>query len=169
VLARWHFQGRARITIISPGDGTTCADAVKLTEVNESSEPSEFVIDNRDDGCTFTGAWGISGGLDPYGEDSVYSKQAGAKSTFHFRVPAPGWYELYLWWTEWPSRLGEIPVEFFGDYELRSTRSVDQRSQGGQWVFVTAIEIAEVGEVRIHSPGGGTTCVDALKVVLSTE
>ena len=133
---RWNdarvyaFGDSALVTIFSAGNGSTCADAVRLEP--GAMPPFEKYIDNGQEGSRSTGGWSISGGDDPYGSNSLYSKQAGATYTYTITAPEPGNYEVFLWWTEWPSRLASVPVDVV-KHGTTTTRFVDQTRNGGAW------------------------------------
>ncbi len=61
----------AMVTIVATGNDTsTNADAVKFT----TADGYETIVDNLDDNTFSTGTWSISGGADPYGTDSLWSR-----------------------------------------------------------------------------------------------
>ena len=164
---RWNdagvyaFGDSALVTIFSAGNGSTCADAVRLEPA--SMPLFEKIIDNGQEGSRSTGGWSISGGDDPYGANSLYSKQAGATYTYTFTAPEPGNYEVFLWWTEWPSRLSTVPVDIVTEGKT-TTRFVDQTRSGGAWNSLGSFAASDALTVRIRSPGGGTTCADAARI-----
>jgi hypothetical protein len=43
--------------------------------------PNEIIIDNGDEGTTFTGTWEISGAPDPYGENSLFTAMIKGRAT----------------------------------------------------------------------------------------
>ena len=57
--------------------------------------PLEIVIDDGDPGTAAAGNWQVSGGADPYGTGSLYSKQVGATYGYTAAL-APGTYEVFL-------------------------------------------------------------------------
>mgnify|MGYP001097244103 CR=1 FL=1 len=79
-------------------------------------------------------------------------------------IPAAGWYEVFLWWTTYPSRLAEVPVTVRHASGER-TVWVNQLVDGGRWNSVGIFDLAASGTVRIRSPGGGTVCADAVSFV----
>jgi len=159
----YAFADSALITIVSGGNGSTCADAVKLEPA--VPPPFEKIIDNGTAGTSSSGTWPVSGGANPYGGSSLYSKQSGATYSFAFTVPAPGSYEVFLWWTEYPSRLTSVPVDIVKDGAATETRLVNQQQGGGTWNSLGTFAATGPLTVRIRSPGGGTTCADAARIV----
>ncbi len=165
-LGVYMFGSSAQITIRSLGGGSTCADAVQLVPTT-APPPVAVVLDNGQPGTTAMGSWPISGGPNPYGANSLYSKSADAIYTFKPSLPKPGNYEVFLWWTEYLSRLEDVRVDILrsaGTYTLR----VDQTRGGGRWNSAGVHAFGSSATVRIYSAGGGTTCADAVKLVPST-
>jgi len=165
-VGTFSFVSGATITIRSLGVGTTCADAVKLSPASAPPASSlDAVLDNGAQGTSAKGGWYVSGGANPYGKDSLYSKQAGATYSYAIGLPSTGRYEVFLWWTEWPSRLSSIPVDIASGSGGVSTRTIDQTKNGGRWNSLGLLEASGTLTVTIRSPGVGTTCTDAVRVV----
>jgi hypothetical protein len=125
---------------------------------------SGLILDNGETGTSSTGSWDTSGGLEPYGTNSLYSRQVGATYSYNLSLPASGAYEVHLWWTEYPSRLSSVPVTIAhaaGTEEFR----IDQQTGGGQWNLLGTWSFASMATITIHSEGGGSTCADAVKLV----
>jgi lysophospholipase L1-like esterase len=165
---------------LSPGTHT-----ISLTVYDNDGEPSEpatqtlvvqsafseLIIDNGDPGTSFTGAWSVSGGPNPWdpadaNPTSLWSRD-GNTYTWTFIPSTSGTYALSMWWTQWSSRSSSIPVtiEYAGGTE---TRFINQRIDGGRWnslgsyPFTTGVAY----EVTITSqPGPSSTCADAVKFV----
>jgi PKD repeat protein len=129
------------------------------------SIPTEVIIDNRDPETSQTGTWGVSGGPDPYGEDSVWSRD-GSTFSWHFNPPQTGDYEVSMWWSEYPSRSTSVPVtvNHSGD---SITVYVDQTQEGGQWNSLGQyhFESGSSYDITITAqPGPSSTCADAVKL-----
>ena len=104
-LGTYTFNDTAKVVVISSGNSTsTCADAIKFV-----SADSELIIDNGGLGTSSVGQWQVSGGANPYGADSLYSKDA--NGTYTFAASLQGTYEVLLWWTEWSSRSSNVLVK----------------------------------------------------------
>ena len=152
-----------KVTITSqPGPSSTCADAVRFV-VTEPAIP-DLIIDNRDPETSYTGTWGVSGGSDPYGEDSVWSRD-GTTFTWHFNPLQTSHYEVMMWWTEWSSRSNSVPV--YIEHAGGSTRiTIDQTENGGQWNSLGdyLFESGQSYKVTITSQAGpSSTCADAVR------
>jgi lysophospholipase L1-like esterase len=126
--------------------------------------PTEIIIDNRDAETSQTGTWGVSGATDPYGADSVWSRD-GATFTWHFTTPQSGNYEVSIWWTEWSSRSTSVPVDIEHSGGT-TTVYINQQQNGGQWNSLDdyLFESGSSYNVTITAqPGPSSTCADAVK------
>jgi hypothetical protein len=162
-IGSWSFGTSAVVRITALGGGlSTSADAVAL--IPAGGAPSDTIIDNGGPGTSSTGYWPASGAPDPYGTDSLYSKAANASYTYQVALPGPGTYDVYLWWTQWPSRLANVPVQVT-HASGAANLTVDQRANGGQWNLIGTWSFGANATVKITSPGPGTTCADAVRFV----
>ncbi len=130
----------------------------------------QLIIDNRDANTTNTGIWQLSGGLDPWADDSVYNNSG---STFRWlpNLPESGQYEVYAWWTYHNNRSVNVP------YRIQHTDGVDtvlvnQRDAalGGQWYFLGNYTFSSGtgGYIEVSSENGQASA-DAVKLVNRTE
>ena len=120
------------------------------------------IIDNGDSGTSFAGSWSVSSAPDPYGSDSLYSKDDG--STYTFTNNITGSHEISLWWTEWPSRSDNVAVEIRNGNTLLETVHINQQNNGGQWNKLGTYDFNGAAKVTIISSGNDTsTCADAAK------
>ncbi|MBI4604383.1 MAG: PQQ-dependent sugar dehydrogenase [Planctomycetes bacterium] len=130
----------------------------------EAPPAGEVILDDGGTGTSSFGDWRPSNGPNPYGTGSLFAKSAGAWYRFHAELPAPGTYEVQLWWTEYSSRLAAVPIEVThaaGTAEL----AVDQRRDGGRWNALGAFAFDGRAAVTVRSPGGGSACADAVRIV----
>ncbi len=140
-----------------------------------SSEPDpstdsldEVIIDNWDESTFFTGTWKISRGLNPYGDESLYSLDYGSRYTFEAALG--GNYVISLWWTEHSaSRCSRVPVEIYDGDALLETVEVNQQANGGQWNELGEYLFNGTARVVVVSQGGCSTGVDALEIVSLDE
>ncbi|MGA1871638.1 MAG: carboxypeptidase regulatory-like domain-containing protein, partial [bacterium] len=161
VLGTFEFSGIARIVINSTSSVcNTCADAIRLAEP-PSCPPAPVIIDNGDDpGTEFTGTWSISGAPDPYGVDSLFSKELGA--TYTYCASAAGSWEISLWWTQHDTRCTAVPIEIYDGEVLLDTIYADQTSNGGQWNVLGTFEFSGIARIVINSTSSVcNTCADA--------
>ncbi|MDL1984910.1 MAG: GDSL-type esterase/lipase family protein, partial [Deltaproteobacteria bacterium] len=132
--------------------------------------PTEIIIDNRDAETSQTGTWGVSGATDPYGADSVFSRD-GATFTWHFTPSQSGLYEVSMWWTALTSRNLNVPVDIEHSDGV-ATVYVDQQENGGQWNAQGHyyFESGTTYDITITSqPYPSSTCADAVKFSFITD
>ena len=143
------------------------AETITITVESPPVPVEEIIIDNGQQQTSFTGAWLLSGGVDPYGADSVWSRN-GATYTWTFLPPASGWYDLSMWWTPYPARCPEIPVRI-AHREGTATFYINQQENGNLWNTLGRFffESGSSYNVTITAgPGENTTCADAVKFKL---
>jgi hypothetical protein len=147
-LGNYTFSGTAKIVIVS--------------ESSSTPPPSEVIVDNDESGTSSTGNWYKSGGANPYGNESLYSKTAGA--TYTFSAPINGSCEVSLWWTEWSSRNEGVPIRIYDGNTLLDTIEVNQQANGGKWNVLGNYTFSGTAKIVIVSEGGSTsTCADAVR------
>jgi hypothetical protein len=165
-LGTWTFDAQAIVKIRSLGPGSTCADAVRLVPSAAPPPDPSIVLDNTGPGASAApaAAWGVSSAPNPFGPNSLYSKSTGATFTFQLPLSQAGPYDVYLWWTQWPSRLTNVPVDIVNSAGTASI-FVNQQVNGGQWNLVGGWDFGTTATITIKSVGGGTVCADAVKLV----
>ncbi len=165
LLGIYTFEDMAKVKITAQANGSTNADAVKFTPV---SRLTEIIIDNNLSGTSSTGTWMTSGGANPYGTNSVYSRNAG--DTFSFTLATAGTFDIYACWTAWPSRSDSVTVEIYDGTTLKDTVSIDQTINAGWWnrLGTDAFTFYTMPKVKIITTGNDTsTNADAIKFVPS--
>jgi hypothetical protein len=172
LLGTYTFSGKAKVVIFSvTSSNTTSADAVRLVSssttsssgTTNDSQPSSgmFVIDNGDPGTNASGTWKVSGGLDPFGTESLYSKTT--SNSYSFETSISGEQEVYLWWTEYDNRCTNVSVKVFnGTTLLETVKNINQQQNGGQWNALGTYNFSGKAKVTIISTGGCTTSADAV-------
>ena len=158
MLGTYTFSGTARIVIISEGECTTSADAVRLLPAN-----SGIIIDNGGAGTSSTGTWLASYGANYYGTRSEYSKEADA--TYTFQTAVNGTHAVSLWWTYYNNRCDSVPVEIYNGNTLLDTVYVNQLSNAGQWNELGTYTFSGTARVVIISEGDCTTNADAMRLL----
>jgi hypothetical protein len=128
--------------------------------------PSEVIIDNRDKATSQTGTWSVSGSTNPYGADSLWSRD-GTTFTWHFTPPQSGNYEMSMWWAFWKSRSKNIPVDI--EHSSGTTRVyVNEQKNAGKWNILGTYYFEGGTQYRItvtSQPGPTSTCADAVRFV----
>ncbi|MGQ9592240.1 MAG: N,N-dimethylformamidase beta subunit family domain-containing protein, partial [Planctomycetota bacterium] len=132
-----------------------------LIQAAASLEP--IVLDNDQPGTSFVGSWPVSGAREPYGTTSLYSKGVGATYTYQVPLSQPGPHDIYVWWTEYPSRLTAVPIRVEHSTGT-AVVNVNQQTNGGKWNFLGRWNFTTRAVITIESLGGGSTCADAVKV-----
>ncbi len=144
--------------------GTTRTGTYDIT-IGDFVPPEKVIIDNGDAGTSSTGRWYLSRSGNPYGDNSLYSRTAGAEYTFEAAIDGP--YEVSLWWTERLSRCANVAVEIYDGHTLLDTIEVNQKANGGQWNVLGTYGFSGTGRVVIISESRCSTCADAVRFVSS--
>lgn len=125
-----------------------------------------LVIDNGSSGTSSTGSWSVSGGANPYGMNSLYSRD-GATYTWRFTPTVSGNYELSMWWTYVTSRSDNIPVEI-PNWGGTDTYFINQQMNAGKWNSLGTYPFMAGQSYNIKitaQPGPSSTCADAVRLV----
>ncbi len=141
--------------------GCTFTDTLDITIV-DGVVATEVTIDNQDANTSQTGTWKVSGGVDPWGTDSVYNKTAGDTCSFYTDLAGVP-YAVYMRWTGWSSRRSSVPVEISANNALLETVTVNQRLNPSMWNLLGIYTLGPNTEMAITSLGGGSTNADAVK------
>ena len=147
---------------VADGQGAVSNAATVTVTVNAVS--AEVVIDNGGPGTSSTGGWDVSGASGSYGANSVWSRD-GSTYSWSFKPSTSGNYEIFMWWTTWPSRSSKVPVDI--RHAGGTTRvTIDQQQNGGQWNSLGLYSFAAGVSYTItitSQPGPSSTCADAVK------
>ena len=147
---------------VNDNDGATSNEATVTVTVQEIG--TEVVLDNGGPGTSYTGTWSNSTASDPYGSTSLWARD-GATYTWTFSPTVSGYYEVSMWWTEWPSRSTSVPV-YIEHSGGRFTDQINQQENGGAWNCrgVFPFEAGSSYNVTVTAqPGPASTCADAVK------
>jgi PKD repeat protein len=148
-------------------DGIASETRIVNITVTDGNAPVEIVIDNRDAATAMVGTWPVSGGVNPYADDSVYNRDLGNSFSFLFTAPETGWYEVSMWWTEFSSRSAVTPVtvEHAG---AAVSLTVNQLANGGQWNTLGSwqYQAGQTYRVTLHTLADRSSiCADAVRFV----
>ncbi|MBB5867849.1 hypothetical protein F4553_001228 [Allocatelliglobosispora scoriae] len=129
----------------------------------------EVIVDNNGAGVTRAGTWLRSTSIAGYwGADYEHDDNT-AKGVNRLRftpnLPAAGGYTAYLRWTAHANRAGNVPIDIVHSGGI-TTRTVDQRVSGGQWVSLGTFTFAAgtAGSVLIRTEGtDGYVIADAAR------
>jgi Fe-S cluster biogenesis protein NfuA len=173
VLGTYDFSGSATVVVVSEtGNCSTCADAASFSSTGVEPEPEPeplpddqnqtIIIDDGDPGSFSNGKWKVSGGADPYGPQSLYSREAGA--AYSYEASLKGSYEVALRWTYYKSRCEEVPVEIYDGDDLLDTVLVNQKQDYGQFNVLGTYDFSGSATVVVVSETGNcSTCADAVQ------
>jgi len=170
VLGYYDFTGLAKVVIITDtNDYSSCADAVKFdydeTVVNNEDANTylnEIIIDNGDDGTSYTGSWKNSSGVDYYGSISECSQISG--STYTYEAAINGTSQVSMWWTYHSSRNTQVPVQIYDGDKLLDEIYVDQLQNDGRWNVLGTYSFNGVARVVIITDSDDySSCADAVK------
>jgi hypothetical protein len=184
LVGQWQLLGQYPLTpgangqvTISGENGQASADAVRfvLAEADAPNVPAgtappvELVIDDRDPYTEQIGNWADSGGLDPFGGNSVYSKSSGSTFSWQPALPVSGIYDIYAWWTHRPNRSTNVPYRIEHDTGIE-TVTVNQQDENlaGQWQLLGRYTLTAGLNGRVTVSGeNGQTSADAVRFVLA--
>jgi hypothetical protein len=139
-------------------------------EEKDLCKAEEIICDNGEPCTSYSGKWYTSGGSNPYGTSSLFSRN-GATYSWTPTLPQAGYYEVYIWWTEYSSRCTNCPVTISCGGEVLDTVSSNQLQNGGQWNYLGIYDL-ESGtncSVTITAEGAPSTCADAVKFLFFGE
>jgi len=166
ILGTYSFSDTARAVIRAQSGCSANADAVRFSSTQ--TIPA-VVIDNRDSSVSYTGTWDVSSASNAYQADSFWSRD-GSTFSWHFTPSQSGFYTASMWWTTWPSRSDDVPVNI--QYNGGTTTiHINQQQNGGKWNSLGQyyFEVGTTYDVTIFSQSYPTsTCADAVKFELIT-
>lgn len=137
-----------------------CCGSIKKELLIESVE---IVVDNGEAGTSFTGVWGISTGLSPYKESSLFNWNEGTRYTFEAAIGGAA--AVSVWWTRSNRRCTAVPIDIYDGGRLLATVNVNQKNNGGQWNVIGNYVFSGIAKVVIRSEGPScSTCADAVKI-----
>ena len=133
-----------------------------LTSV-QAQDTNEVIVDNDGPGTSYEGGpWGYSSGSNPYGGSSRTEMRPGASYTFEAHIT--GYYAVSLWWTYWPSRCTNVPVDIYDGDTLLETVQVNHQENHGKWNFIGLYPFnSGTAKVVVRSESSScSSCADAV-------
>ncbi|MFC1676089.1 Ig-like domain-containing protein [Planctomycetota bacterium] len=143
-------------------EGLASAPVTEMLSVQELV--IETIIDNGQAGTSSTGTWSVSGGTEPYGADSLWSRD-GSTYTWTFTPTVTGNYDVSMWWSGWASRDDNIPVQIEHDSGT-ATVFINQQLNSGQLNSVGDYDFqagVSYDITMLSQPSPSSTCADAIK------
>jgi PKD repeat protein len=146
----------------------TVEASVTITKPDEPVS-NEIIIDNSTAGTSYTGYWQASGAAGPWGANSLWSRD-GATYSWNTSSLTPGLYEVFMWWTQYPSRSTAVPVSITHANGQTQT-TVNQQTSGSRWNSLGQFTFNNSGTVTLSAPLAYPTsyCADAVRFVKLTE
>jgi hypothetical protein len=172
--SRWNILGvfdlgsATKVTITSTGRSTN-ADAVMFMPVSLIGSEG-IVMDNSDPVASTTGTWDISGGANPEGNNSQWSRTVGSTYTYELKNLS-GTFDIQAKWTNWPTRCAGVIYEIYDGNASVPIRiaPADQTANGGVFNdLASAVTFNDWVRIVIPVPDGiGAECInaDAIKLV----
>ncbi|GAB4267416.1 MAG: hypothetical protein Kow0092_20750 [Deferrisomatales bacterium] len=173
-LGTWRFEaGTSGWVELDGRNGKVYADAVRFVDRSGASAqgvdgPSgdDVIVDDGQPGTARAGPWKPFAGEEAQGGAALcLSGTADAEGLYRWtaRLPAPGTYEVYLWWPTPPETAGPatVRVEHAGG---AWTSRIDPTGLGGRWVYLGAWAFTADPGARVELRGvGGGVCADAAR------
>lgn len=131
-----------------------------LEDVALSGRDTEYVIDDLDPECFFSGSWGASEYISGYWGLGYRWAKGGAPAGVLFIPEAiiPDEYQVFLRYTSAPNRAENVPVRIHhagGD----TTIIVDQTAGGGSWFYLGTFDLAPGSYLQVTNNISDTTRV----------
>ena len=138
-----------------------------IAEYLEISHPKRYILDNKD--ALVAGSYNnYSSGLEHYGDDFVVL-DANAENTnivFETDELPSGYYDIAAWWPTSEGNSFETVFEITaGSNYYEDTKT--QKINGGQWNYLTNIELNSEGKISIkmNSNSSGLVVADAFRLI----
>ncbi|MGQ9591588.1 MAG: golvesin C-terminal-like domain-containing protein [Planctomycetota bacterium] len=161
-LDRLRLEGRVVASAVPVSFRVSVRDPATGREARSTIEAARSVLGDGARGTSSAGSWRRSAGRNPYGTGSLYLRHAEGSYTYDVRLPRPGAYEVFAWWTQYPSRAESVPYAI-STAEGETIVTVDQRVRGGQWNRLGAFRFGEAARIQIRARKDGFSyCADAV-------
>lgn len=165
-LGTYNFTGQVRVVVISEGDCSANADAVRfksdtiISDTEPDASVESLIMDDGDTGTTASGVWKVSTGPGYYGEQSVYSRETEAEYTYQAELS--GTYQVSLWWTEHYNRGTAVPIEIWDGDTLLDVVEVNQKKNCAQWNLIGTYSFTDRAKIVVVSEGDCSANADAV-------
>jgi hyaluronate lyase len=130
-----------------------------------------IIVDNKDKGFASDTAWrSLSNVAGYYGEDyltdNTSSADPGKWAMWTPYIGKSGNYALYMQWAVASNRPAAAPLEIKDADGIDTYKTVNQKQNGGQWVFIGNydMEAGTSNTIKILSTNPGYTIADAVKL-----
>jgi VCBS repeat protein/FG-GAP repeat protein len=140
---------------------TNALDDTASVYLTYAAKPG-VVIDNDSPGTTRIGPWVDSTSPYQFGPGSLFSKD-GTRYVWEAGLPAPGIYEVLLWWTVSSNRSPGVVVEV-AHQDGSCGLLIDQRRGVGTWNSIGTFRFGRTAAVTLTSPqDGDSVSADAVR------
>ncbi|MFC3797970.1 hypothetical protein [Cohnella sp. GCM10012308] len=135
--------------------------------------PLDIIVDNQDSGFVADAGWVSSSySASRFGADYVHSnKLANKKATWTPYVTIPGEYNVYMLWNASADRASSARLEIGYDGGTDTTKTVNQKTNGNQWVWIGAYPFEAGTDQYVKITSASTTeytIADAVKFSLAS-
>ena len=146
--------------------------ALTLLVPTALAQPLEVIVDNRDPNTEQIKKWWPSVAPNPFGEDSVKQQYPGAFFSWYPRLPRPGDYNVYAWWTYHPNRSSSVSYTItHDDGSWKVQVNQQDPNLGGQWNLLGRFTFSKPGRVPkvTVDTTSGQASADAVRFVFAGE
>lgn len=142
-----------------------------IAEYLEISHPTRFIIDNKD--ARYAGSKPTTDTISTqfYGEDySILEPNEVSYTVFEAENLPPGKYDVSGWWMAAEENSYETEISIIigeNSYDVTKT----QRTNGGQWNYLTSIEITREGTlgIKLKANSTGRVIADAFRLIYAGD
>ncbi|WP_170109567.1 N-acetylmuramoyl-L-alanine amidase [Melghirimyces profundicolus] len=165
-LGTFRFEAGtgSKIVLSDKADGIVVADSVKL-------EPAPVTVtgDNTDSNVDSVGTWKTSNNISGYtGTSYQYNGPnnpgEGAWFAWNLNIPEAGSYDVYVKYMAYKDRASNAPYTIH-HRDGQTTRRVDQRTGGSQWVYIGTYNFDQgTSKIVLSDDADGFVIADSVKL-----
>ncbi len=136
-----------------------------IGEYLELNHPKHFILDNNN--AALEGVWDtLDAGLKFYSDNFLINNSGSGKVLFNSDELTAGIYDVYGWWPTSQANSYQTEINISSGFNS-STIEKTQKTNGGQWNFLSEISVAESGKINIAVKANSTGIVvaDAFRIV----
>jgi hypothetical protein len=164
------YSGREEWVAAHAGQAYLTKWLVHQGAFSRSTAAVPIVVDNLDrEFSVMAGTWTVSPPADRLGPNVRYSPAGSGANRVRFtpRLPAPGSYRVYAWWTAYPNHATNAPYVIHHTAGT-STVTTNQESNGGHWNLLGTYGFAAgtAGYVEVNNNANEYVVADGVKFEL---
>ena len=153
----------------SSGSGYAYADDIAL--IYNPTQPDPIYVDNTDSGFTTDGStWPVTTSTSGfyginYAHDNTSGSDTGRWAKWTPTITQRGYYKIEMRWTSGTNRPNAAPIEIQHRGGLDTSKTVNQRINGGTWVDLGTYDLSAISTnyVKILCSSSGYTIADAVR------